>query len=70
MDDRMNKSDKEAMEKKEKAIVATDDEPKINYRGWKAMSFIIGNETFEKLGAIGTLANLLIYLTTYSYNYD
>jgi dipeptide/tripeptide permease len=24
---------------------------------------ISGNETFEKLGAIGTLANLLIYLT-------
>lgn len=23
-----------------------------------------GNETFEKLGAIGTLANLLVYLTT------
>lgn len=23
-----------------------------------------GNETFEKLGAIGTLSNLLIYLTT------
>ena len=23
-----------------------------------------GNETFEKLGAIGTLANLLIYLTS------
>ncbi|XP_065847168.1 protein NRT1/ PTR FAMILY 2.11-like [Euphorbia lathyris] len=35
-----------------------------NYRGWKAMPFIIGNETFEKLGALGTLANLLIYLTT------
>ncbi|CAI0399238.1 unnamed protein product [Linum tenue] len=28
------------------------------------MPFIIGNETFEKLGAIGTLSNLLIYLTT------
>ncbi|KHN48654.1 Putative peptide/nitrate transporter [Glycine soja] len=28
------------------------------------MPFIIGNETFEKLGAIGTLANLLVYLTT------
>lgn len=37
------------------------------------MSFVVvvvyvvfhsGNETFEKLGAIGTLANLLIYLTT------
>ncbi|TXG50409.1 hypothetical protein EZV62_022933 [Acer yangbiense] len=41
-----------------------NDESKINYRGWKAMPFIIGNETFEKLGAIGTLANLLIYLTS------
>ncbi|GMI99978.1 GLUCOSINOLATE TRANSPORTER-2, NRT1/ PTR family 2.11 [Hibiscus trionum] len=48
-------------EKKEKIA---DVEPEINYRGWKAMPFIIGNETFEKLGAIGTLANLLIYLTT------
>ncbi|KAH7529169.1 hypothetical protein FEM48_Zijuj05G0156000 [Ziziphus jujuba var. spinosa] len=28
------------------------------------MPFVIGNETFEKLGAIGTLSNLLIYLTT------
>ena len=26
--------------------------------------FPTGNETFEKLGAIGTLANLLIYLTS------
>ncbi|KAK8604162.1 hypothetical protein V6N13_096621 [Hibiscus sabdariffa] len=41
-----------------------DVEPETKYRGWKAMPFIIGNETFEKLGAIGTLANLLIYLTT------
>ncbi|KAL8464943.1 hypothetical protein ACS0TY_034432 [Phlomoides rotata] len=41
-----------------------DDEPEINYRGIKAMPFIIGNETFEKLGAIGTLANLQVYLTT------
>ncbi|XP_065876850.1 protein NRT1/ PTR FAMILY 2.11-like [Euphorbia lathyris] len=39
-------------------------EGKLKYRGWKAMPFVIGNETFEKLGAIGTLANLLIYLTT------
>ncbi|KMT10402.1 hypothetical protein BVRB_5g115300 [Beta vulgaris subsp. vulgaris] len=38
--------------------------PEINYRGIKAMPFIIGNETFEKLGAIGTLSNLLVYLTT------
>lgn len=34
------------------------------YRGVKAMPFIIGNETFEKLGTIGTSANLLVYLTT------
>ncbi|KAK9278252.1 hypothetical protein L1049_027815 [Liquidambar formosana] len=40
------------------------DEPEINYRGIRAMPFIIGNETFEKLGAIGTLANLLVYLTS------
>ncbi|CAK7322890.1 unnamed protein product [Dovyalis caffra] len=39
-------------------------EPKITYKGWKVMPFIIGNETFEKLGTIGTLSNLLIYLTT------
>ncbi|KAL2254022.1 UNVERIFIED_CONTAM: Protein NRT1/ PTR FAMILY 2.10 [Sesamum indicum] len=35
-----------------------------NYRGVKAMPFIIGNETFEKLGTIGTSSNLLVYLTT------
>ncbi|KAK1433757.1 hypothetical protein QVD17_10673 [Tagetes erecta] len=41
-----------------------DDEPEINYKGVKAMPCIIGNETFEKLGAIGTLSNLLVFLTT------
>ncbi|XP_061358856.1 protein NRT1/ PTR FAMILY 2.9-like [Gastrolobium bilobum] len=55
-------TEKEIAENNEKHV--TDDDPKINYRGWKAMPFIIGNETFEKLGAIGTLANLLVYLTT------
>ncbi|XP_021904724.1 protein NRT1/ PTR FAMILY 2.11-like isoform X2 [Carica papaya] len=40
----------------ERAAMAVDkDEPKIKYRG---------NETFEKLGIIGTLSNLLIYLTS------
>ncbi|XP_010923296.1 protein NRT1/ PTR FAMILY 2.11 [Elaeis guineensis] len=39
-------------------------EPEIKYRGWKAMPYVIGNETFEKLGTIGTAANLLVYLTT------
>ncbi|GFQ05248.1 protein nrt1/ ptr family 2.11 [Phtheirospermum japonicum] len=49
---------------KENTTVEKDDEPQINYRGIKAMPFIIGNETFEKLGALGTLINLQIYLTT------
>ncbi|KAL0318313.1 UNVERIFIED_CONTAM: protein NRT1/ PTR FAMILY 2.11 [Sesamum angustifolium] len=52
------------MEPAEKIVVENDDEIEINYRGIKAMPFIIGNETFEKLGAIGTLANLQVYLTT------
>lgn len=50
------------MEESEK--VAENEKSEINYRGIKAMPFIIGNETFEKLGAIGTLSNLLVYLTT------
>ncbi|KAG8388660.1 hypothetical protein BUALT_Bualt02G0148400 [Buddleja alternifolia] len=48
------------MEKNE--ISTTKKEP--NYRGVKAMPFVIGNETFEKLGTIGTSSNLLVYLTT------
>ncbi|KAK9107783.1 hypothetical protein Syun_023794 [Stephania yunnanensis] len=47
-----------------KVAVAVETAPKINYRGIKAMPFIIGNETFEKLGTIGTSTNLLIYLKT------
>ncbi|KAF5205590.1 NRT1/ PTR FAMILY 2.11 [Thalictrum thalictroides] len=40
------------------------DKQKINYRGVKAMPYIIGNETFEKLGTIGTSSNMVVYLTT------
>ncbi|KAJ1438975.1 Proton-dependent oligopeptide transporter family [Sesbania bispinosa] len=54
--------EKENFENSEKCVM--EDDPKMNYRGWKVMPFIIGNETFEKLGTIGTLANLLVYLTT------
>ncbi|CAN6300779.1 unnamed protein product [Urochloa humidicola] len=39
-------------------------EPEENYRGWKSMPYVIGNETCEKLGTIGTTANLVVYLTT------
>ncbi|XP_022885267.1 protein NRT1/ PTR FAMILY 2.11-like [Olea europaea var. sylvestris] len=48
------------MEKNEVAV--TKKEP--NYRGVKAMPFVIGNETFEKLGTIGTSSNMLVYLST------
>ncbi|KAL6978104.1 hypothetical protein U1Q18_046384 [Sarracenia purpurea var. burkii] len=59
----MAKKEKETMEKNDKDII-TNEPDEIHYRGVKAMPFIIGNETFEKLGSIGTLANLLVYLTT------
>ncbi|XP_047084000.1 protein NRT1/ PTR FAMILY 2.11-like [Lolium rigidum] len=39
-------------------------EPVQNHRGWKAMPYVIGNETFEKLGTMGTISNMLVYLTT------
>ncbi|KAM0880811.1 hypothetical protein ACQ4PT_033323 [Festuca glaucescens] len=62
---------KASMEKTVKAGFSEDDgspsdagEPVQNHRGWKAMPYVIGNETFEKLGTIGTVSNLLVYLTT------
>ncbi|KAH7550364.1 hypothetical protein ACOSP7_024368 [Xanthoceras sorbifolium] len=50
------------MEKNENG--STTDESKPNYRGWKSMPFVIGNETFEKLGTTGAASNLLVYFTT------
>ncbi|CAA0836077.1 Protein NRT1/ PTR FAMILY 2.11 [Striga hermonthica] len=44
------------MEKKNGVKALAKKEP--NYRGIKAMPFVIGNETFEKLGTIGTSTNL------------
>ncbi|CAL1392073.1 unnamed protein product [Linum trigynum] len=41
-----------------------DEEPAVNYRGIKAMPYIIGNETFEKLGTVGSASNLIVYLTS------
>ncbi|XP_057952125.1 protein NRT1/ PTR FAMILY 2.11-like [Malania oleifera] len=61
-DSRRSMLEKEPMEKKEKANA--NSKPEVKYRGIKAMPFVIGNETFEKLGTIGTSSNLLIYLTT------
>ncbi|KAM4125068.1 hypothetical protein ACB094_01G280400 [Castanea mollissima] len=52
------------MEKEKENAVSLDDEPVINYRGITAIAFIVGNETFENVGIIGSLSNLLVYLTT------
>ncbi|CAB4311322.1 unnamed protein product [Prunus armeniaca] len=61
-DDSMEKTKRDdSTEKTEIGNSSRTEEP-VNYRGWKAMPFVIGNETFEKLGAIGTLSNLLVYL--------
>ncbi|KAL2546804.1 Protein NRT1/PTR FAMILY 2.13 [Forsythia ovata] len=32
--------------------------------GWKAISFVLGNETFERLASIGLLANFMVFLLT------
>ncbi|XP_017974412.1 PREDICTED: protein NRT1/ PTR FAMILY 2.11 [Theobroma cacao] len=52
--------------KEDKASKLCDDHKTeaIKYRGIRAMPFIIGNETFEKIGTLGTISNLLVYLTT------
>ncbi|EXB63800.1 Nitrate transporter 1.7 [Morus notabilis] len=39
-------------------------EAKIKTGGWRAISFILGNETFERLASFGLLANFMVYLTT------
>ncbi|CAI9112329.1 OLC1v1012766C1 [Oldenlandia corymbosa var. corymbosa] len=52
------------MMKKKQEQLKTGSNPEPKYRGIKAMPFVIGNETFEKLGTIGTSSNLLIYLTS------
>ncbi|KAI3943385.1 hypothetical protein MKW92_011033 [Papaver armeniacum] len=52
------------MEEENIVIATTAIETQVNYRGLKAMPFIIGNEAFEKLGTWGTSSNLIVYLTT------
>ncbi|KAL7605666.1 hypothetical protein Lser_V15G18331 [Lactuca serriola] len=53
-----------AAKEEDEQRVREDDEPQISYKGIKVMPFIIGNEAFEKLGTLGMMSNLLVYLTT------
>ncbi|XP_023544027.1 protein NRT1/ PTR FAMILY 2.8-like [Cucurbita pepo subsp. pepo] len=43
--------------------------PKAALGGWRAVRFILGNETFEKLASMSLIANLVLYLHT-MYNLD
>ncbi|PKU66293.1 putative peptide/nitrate transporter [Dendrobium catenatum] len=61
---RENRADPEKFVAMEGEKDGGEDEPVVEYRGWKAMPYVIGNETFEKLGTLGTASNLLVYLTT------
>ncbi|XP_031372240.1 protein NRT1/ PTR FAMILY 2.9-like isoform X2 [Punica granatum] len=45
-------------------IEESEEHEESKYRGVRAMPFVIGNETFEKLGTLGTASNLLVYLTS------
>ncbi|KAM7251806.1 hypothetical protein ACFE04_023689 [Oxalis oulophora] len=45
-----------------KTSSSVNEQPTIKYRGIKAMPYILGNETFEKLGAMGTASNLFVFL--------
>ncbi|KAL9343531.1 hypothetical protein Peur_063962 [Populus x canadensis] len=53
-----------SMENGREERATSNDEPVVKYGGIKAMPFVIGNETFEKLGTVGSLTNLVVYLTT------
>ncbi|KAJ4711249.1 NRT1/PTR family protein 2.2 [Melia azedarach] len=43
----------------------SDSKPAVQkkHRGWKAMPYILGNETFERLATCGLTANFMVYLT-------
>nr|GMD24235.1 protein NRT1/ PTR FAMILY 2.13-like [Ipomoea batatas] len=49
------------------AMLAGDDKMstiKTKPGGWKSMPFILGNETFERLGSFGLTANFTVFLLT------
>ncbi|KAK9276595.1 hypothetical protein L1049_006130 [Liquidambar formosana] len=59
----MMRSGKEPEEKH--GVTLTDSkETQRKPAGWKAMPYILGNETFERLATVGLLANLMVYLLT------
>ncbi|KAJ6431220.1 hypothetical protein OIU84_018667 [Salix udensis] len=47
-------------EQKHGNLTETDQQKKPG--GWRAMPFILGNETFERLATFGLMANFMVYL--------
>ncbi|PRQ43107.1 putative proton-dependent oligopeptide transporter family, major facilitator superfamily [Rosa chinensis] len=54
---------------REHATMHSSSPPKQLVGGWKAVRYILGNETFEKLASMSLVANLVLYLHT-KYNLD
>ncbi|KAI3856018.1 hypothetical protein MKW92_051616 [Papaver armeniacum] len=52
--------------KKDPAITSEDSKTiQRKPAGWKAMPYIIGNETFERLASYGLIGNFMVYLLTH-----
>ncbi|KAM7253031.1 hypothetical protein ACFE04_008703 [Oxalis oulophora] len=56
----MESLEKKALTMEEKSNHSAEEVSK--YKGIKTMPYILGNETFEKLGAMGVASNLFVYL--------
>ncbi|PON67474.1 Proton-dependent oligopeptide transporter [Parasponia andersonii] len=54
----------EQTDEKKKGNILSENSAKRKPGGWRAISFILGNETFERLASFGLLANFMVYLTT------
>ncbi|KAJ4833817.1 hypothetical protein Tsubulata_043966, partial [Turnera subulata] len=55
---------KENSKEKNNPTSTEDEQPVVKYGGIKAMPYVLGNETFEKLGTVGSSTNLAVYLTS------
>ncbi|XP_052187933.1 protein NRT1/ PTR FAMILY 2.13 [Diospyros lotus] len=51
-------------EKDGTSVLPSSKTTKRKHGGWKAMPFVLGNETFERLATFGLLANFMIFLLT------
>ncbi|KAK4598365.1 hypothetical protein RGQ29_015727 [Quercus rubra] len=60
----LSSSSKEQQQQQRDGKVISDSDTKQRKPGgWKAMPFILGNETFERMASFGLLANFMVYLT-------